>query len=319
MAKRVLVTGIGGNVGQGVLRTIRREHPEVGVIGTDIAEATAGHHFCDAFYQVPYCYKPEYETALRAACEREAPDLIIPCTDHEAYHIGLLSGLPPLLASPPEVTGAFLDKYKTFQLFSERGIPFAASRLPSEYGGEFGEVVVKPREGRGSREVHFGPEDPTAFEDRFVVQERARGPELTVAFYVTGDRRVLGPIAFRRRLANGATERCAVTFERGDALAALAGQVAALGIVGPCNIQLIAEEGRLVPFEINCRYSGTVSIRGRFGFRDVVYGLREHLFGERVEAEPITRGSAIRLLVDVIFPEAELEDLSPGADHSYVS
>jgi carbamoyl-phosphate synthase large subunit len=57
-----------------------------------------------------------------------------------------------------------------------------------------------------------------------------------------------------------------------------------------------------VPFEVNCRISGTNSVRSNFGFEDVKYTLEESLYGRRPSAVNITEGVAARILMDVIYP-----------------
>lgn len=165
--KTVLVTGIGGHVGQGILRNLRAFEPSLRIVGTDIAASTAGHHYCDAFQRVPYAYDPAYPAAIEGVCVREAIDLIIPATDYETYHLALIRDrLPTLLGSPAGSALMCLDKYATAVAFRERGIPFVDTVLPSGYGGEWGSIVVKPREGRGSHGVHIDPEDWRRFNDR---------------------------------------------------------------------------------------------------------------------------------------------------------
>ena len=61
MEKRtVLVTGIGGNVGQGILRNIISLNLPIKLVGIDIASFTPGNHLCDVTYKVPYSYDENY-------------------------------------------------------------------------------------------------------------------------------------------------------------------------------------------------------------------------------------------------------------------
>lgn len=321
MKRTVLVTGIGGNVGQGILRNLRRRAPEVSIVGTDVAAVTAGHHYCDRFHQVPYSHEPPYRQAVVDICATEAVDLIIPATDSEAHHLGLfVDQLPTLLASPAEVTGMCLDKYATYTRFHAAGIPFADSVLPADYRQQWPDVVVKPRQGRGSRDIHYNPPDVAGFNDTYVVQPRLKGREVTSAFYVLRDRRLLGSITMARALRNGMTDQCTVVREHDEAVNRVIRKVVTnFEITGPCNLQsIITPNGEAVPFEVNCRYSGTNSIRPHFGFDDVGYGLQEYLFHEAVETPRITTGSAMRIYLDIIYPNQELADLEAGNEKSFV-
>ncbi len=319
--KSVLVTGVGGNVGQGIVRNIRAFFPDLRIVTTDIGTLTAAHHFCDAFYQVPYCYEESFKIRFLEICHSEKIDVILPATDYEAYHLGLLSNeLPPIIASPPEVTAICLDKLKTFKNFRKTNIPFAESCLPKDFQGQWENVIVKPREGRGSRGIQINPINIQQFDDSYMVQPLLIGVEITSAFYVTKNGDIFGPITFRRELSNGMTERCETTIDFDNRLLPLIqNMVQAFSFRGPVNIQGIVEPGKsLIPFEINCRYSGTNSIRSQFGFEDIKYGLQEYLFNEEPEKPQITQGSAIRVFMDVIYPNQKLSDLKPGTDNSYI-
>lgn len=59
---------------------------------------------------------------------------------------------------------------------------------------------------------------------------------------------------------------------------------------------------KLYLFEINCRISGTNSIRHNLGFQDVKYGVQEYLFNEIPDSPNPIEGIATRILMDVIYP-----------------
>lgn len=321
MSKTVLVTGIGGNVGQGILRNIRAVFPNICLVGTDIRDATAGHHFCDAAYRVPYCYDDGFADRVIDICRQEQIDLIIPGTDYEVVYMGnLAANLPTVLGTPPEVARLFVDKLKTYDAFADVGIPFADACLPSEYDGRFASLIVKPREGRGSRGLHINPVDPTAFDDSCMVQRLLTGKELTTAFYVTSSREIHGHITFERELASGTTERCATTSEYDQLVEPLIRSITEnFDVRGPCNVQAILKgDDELIPFEINCRYSGTNSIRSQFGFEDVRWGIEEWLLGQQPHEFTFKPGAAIRILMDIIYPDGNLNELPAGDMNSYL-
>ena len=303
----VLVTGIGGNVGQGILRVLRSLPHELRVVGTNTRLLTAGNHLCDAVHEVPIAWDEAYIPTMEAICERDGVDLIIPATDFEAYHLSLAAeSLPALISSPRATEELFLDKLQTAEAFVAAGIPFARSMKPSQYRGEFTRTVVKPRRGWGSRDINFDPADPSTFGDDYVVQELLEGAELTAAFYVTKANKVHSVIVLERRLANGTTVSARTAPEYVDVVSDLVNRMhGTFDISGPCNVQaIVAPGGRPVPFEVNCRFSGTTSIRHNFGFKDVEWALQEHLLGKAPDPPALTGGRAERMLVDVIYPEA---------------
>ena len=315
----ILVTGIGGNVGQGILRNIRQGYPKITLLGTNSEAVSAGNHLCHKAYEVPFATAPEYLPRIKEICQREHVDLVIPSTDYEAYYLSTAQpDLPTVACSPQESTGLFLNKRLTAEAFCERSIPFARTTVPSKYTGQFGSLVVKPAAGRGSRDIHIDPHDPGSFSDDYVVQELLQGPEVTVAFYVTQRGDMIGFIALRRRLTHGWTDRCEVTFEYNDSIRALIERITAHFVVrGSCNIQgIVTATGELVPFEINCRISGANSIRAQFGFEDVRYTVEEYLFDREPTRPCVKAGAAVRILMDVIYPDIELSQIeSEDTEH----
>ncbi len=317
----VLVTGVGGNVAQGVLRNLRADFPELRIVGVDINQVTAGHHFCDAAYQVPYAYDASYAERLGSIVEKENVELIIPCTDHETLHAAQVPECRgKVIGNPAETAAIFLDKYQTAERFRSEGIPFADSLLPSQYDGRWEKVVLKPRDGRGSRDVYIDPPSPESFDDSFVVQRFLEGPEITAAFYVRKCGTLHGIIVFQRELRNGMTERCSVVMEHAPGMQKIAEQMTqAFSLRGPCNIQAkVLKDASIVPFEINARYSGTNSIRSQLGFCDVRYGIQEYLLEQTPEAPSIKNGCAIRLMMDIVYPDGNLSELAAGDSNSFI-
>lgn len=311
----VLVTAISGNVGQGILRCLKQRFPGFKIIGCDIGSLTAGHRYCDAFYQVPYSYEPGYAEIIPMICQQESVDLVIPATDYEVFYLGkIMERLPTLIATPPSDSWTFIDKLETWRAFQKFNIPFAESCLPADYHHDFEEIIVKPREGRGSRGIHINPDNLSDFDNSYMVQKLYKGLELTTAIYVRQDCSVHGMITFERSLVAGATERCQVTSVYDDSLMPIAADIAKrFNLKGPCNIQSIATDtGKVIPFEINCRYSGTTSIRAQLGFPDVVFGVQEYLLGVEPEPSNVTAGSAIRILLDIIYAGKTLAEIKPG-------
>ena len=75
-----------------------------------------------------------------------------------------------------------------------------------------------------------------------------------------------------RTLESGATTYCKVIRDYDDTLTNIAENITRnTDMVGSFNIQSIVDDNNMVhPFEINCRISGTNSIRSHFGFKDVI-------------------------------------------------
>lgn len=321
MNKTVLVTGIGGNVGQGILRNIQSYKYEITLIGTNTEAVSGGNHLCDKSYTVPFSSSSDYVSTMEQICKKESVDLIIPSTDFETYFLAASADrLPPVAGSDSKIAKIFLNKYQTWLEFNKSSIPFANTSLPSQYNNEFGEIILKPAEGRGSRDIHINPSNPKDYSDDYIIQKLYRGQEITTAFYVTKKGALLGHITFIRSLLNGATNICEVTFDFDKNIKAIIEKIITkYKIVGSCNIQAIVDyENNIWPFELNCRISGTNSIRGQFGFEDIKYTIDEYLYNKTPAKPVIKKGSAVRILMDVIYPDTSLNDIKDKNTKHYI-
>jgi carbamoyl-phosphate synthase large subunit len=320
MKKNILVTGIGGNVGQGILRNIRSSEYDINLIGCSIEDITPSSYLCNNTYIVPYAVASNYLDTIKNICTVEKIDLIIPSTDHEVLELSkYIDQLPKIACNPLESAEIFFDKYETFLHFEKNNIPFAKAFLPSKYKGELKNIIAKPRAGRGSRGIEFNPLQFNQFSDEeYMIQELHKGVEITTAFYVDLKGEFIGSISLARTLVNGTTTFCSVNNAIAEKINIIIKKIInCTSIIGSSNIQFIlTNEGDIYPFEINGRISGTNSIRSNFGFNDVIWTVEEHLYNKKISKDlKITKGSATRILLDVIFPESDLESINNNTKH----
>jgi carbamoyl-phosphate synthase large subunit len=273
---------------------------------------------------VPYAYDDNYLSAIQKIVGEEQIDLIIPSTDYEVYYLALYSESIACSIAVSDIATAelYLDKYKTFLAHQELGIPFADSYEPSKYKGEFSEIIVKPKKGRGSRGISINPASLNGFSDRdYMVQELHKGMEVTTAFYVSKSNELHGQITMSRTLENGATNFCKVVSHLNKDIEGILTQIITqIKIKGSANLQsIVTADNRIIPFEMNCRISGTNSIRSNFGFEDVKYTLEEYLYDLPLSKPHIIDGIAVRILMDVIYPNAkETNSLIDGNANHFI-
>ena len=309
--KTVLVTGIGGNVGQGILRNIIDLKYNIRLVGCDIESFSAGNHLCDKTFKVPYAYENNYINNINSIIKECKVDLVIPSTDYEVYYLALNRNeiSAQVVASDAKISEQLLDKYLTYQLFSKHNIPFAKSWLIKDYNQSVNSIIAKPRKGRGSRGIIINPDRIDNLDDTYLIQELHKGIEITTSVYINRYNKVHGICSMERKLSHGTTSQIIMNNKYDSIFLAIANKIADLdGIKGSINIQSIVDnKGRVFPFEINCRISGTNSIRHNLGFQDVKYVLQEYLFDE--DPDPVNiknnKAIAVRILMDVIYPNAK--------------
>lgn len=321
MKKSIIVTGIGGVVGQGILRNIVDLALDVDIIGVNVTKVSSGNYLCNRVYEVPFSYDNAYIPAMLEICKKENAALIIPSTDYESFYLAENEALFDchVAASAAEITKMCLDKFSNYKGFSNYDIPFAQSVLPSAYTGQFNTCIVKPREGRGSRNIFINPTKPESFDDTYVVQEYLEGPEITTTFYVRKDGTLHGLITFVRELEQGNTAKAEVVSDYDEEMQNIIRKMLLhYHFRGSCNIQSRVTANGIIPFEINCRISGTNSIRSQFGFKDVAYTVQEYFLNETPEAPSVQPGTALRVMLDIIYPGKKLSEIADKNDAFYI-
>jgi carbamoyl-phosphate synthase large subunit len=301
---KILVTGAGALLGQGILRCLRSSSLSPRVVAVDPSPLSAGLYWADAAHLVPRADSPRYGPAIDAILHREKPDAVLVGTDVELPFFA--SQRPRLeaefstfvLVSDPRVVAVADDKWLTFRFLEENGFSCPASCLPGEEDRLVDAVgfplVVKPRVGArsvGVQVVRTREELKRALESRggLVVQEAVgdSGEEYT-AGTLSFEGACRASIVMKRDLRDGNTYRAYVEDypELNRTVRRLAD---VLKPYGPANFQFRLDGKGARVFEINARFSGTTPLRALAGFNEVEMALRHILLGEPVTQPPIRR------------------------------
>ena len=76
----------------------------------------------------------------------------------------------------------------------------------SKFKSEFKDIILKPREGNGSKGILINPSDISKFKDEeYMVQELLHGKEITTSAYVDSNSNLIGSISLERELKAGTT------------------------------------------------------------------------------------------------------------------
>lgn len=284
---RVLVTGTGScGVGEGIYKCLAfyPELYEVHAANEDIGSvalyrATRGH-------LLPRAGDPRYVDAVRQLCTAENIPFVIPGSEPElavlARHAEMLreAGLL-VLCNPPSVIDIGDDKWVTASFLLAHGIatPISFDSLDDEGARTLGfPLIAKPKQGNASKNVfvvksqdhlHLVRQIYALGDIDGMLQQYigADNSEFTASALLTMDGELIGSFAARRTLIGGATRT--VEVDDFPEVRRAAEEVArVVGARGPINIQARVQDGRVVVFEINPRFSGSAPFRALAGFNE---------------------------------------------------
>jgi len=290
----VLVTGAGGAAGVAVIRALldRGEH----VVAVDTDPLAAGLFLADDHAVVDPADSDAFLPDIDDVVKRFDVDAVL-CTIAEEMlalggHRSALEDLgASIWLSPSDAIATCIDKLAFSRAMEAAGlaVPATASgadtRAVSAVPGPW---IVKPRRGRGSRDVYAVDDvDELTWALRRVpdpiVQTRLEGREFTVDLLVDRDGVVAGAIPRWRLATKAGISTQGRTFSDPDVATIASSAVESLGLRGAVNVQgFVDVDGAIGLVEVNPRFSGGLPLTLAAG---------ADLVGEALRA---TRGRPVR-------------------------
>lgn len=316
--KTVLITGVGAIIGYGLLRSLRKELPNLRLIGTDIYPDAVGQTWCDSFEQAPYTSDPNYLEWLGKVIDKHQVDLLIPGIEQDVHFLSTKRKELDELNCKVAINSAKLIKLSQDKwIFHEELVRLnEKSRIPSYLTGDYDRLerelgvpfILKLRSSYASKGMVYVKchDDFKAHEgllgQYFIAQPiiGSDDEEYTVAIFGDGTGKVCSSITLQRRLApDGSTSKAWVR-----KIASLDEVVSRLCSyfqpIGPTNLQFRHADGDWKLLEINPRVSSTTSIRSSFGYNEAAMCVEFYLYGKLPSQPKIRDGFASRFIEDII-------------------
>ena len=295
MGVSVLVTGAGGPAGVAVLRALRSGGFRC--VAADADPSAVGLRLADEAAVVP---RADDDTFVGAVCDlalRVGADALVSTVAEEmgpltaASRELMASGVAVWLPDVDAVRTC-VDKWRFAEVMERHGIPVPASALGASSTVP-GPWVVKPRFGRGSRDVYaVDDEGELAWAIRRVpeplVQTRLTGREFTVDCLVDRDGELVGAVPRWRLEVKAGISTKGVTFEDQGLVRLVAELLGVLELRGPANVQGFLDEDGIVSFvEVNPRFSGGLPLALASG-ADLVGEYLRGVLGRPIRPERLT-------------------------------
>ena len=280
----VLISGIGGDLGQSIAQILRKKNKDFKLVGVDANIEHGGKIFVDLFYKISHCRKKKYFIDIKKICKLEKIDIIVPSTEIEIFKFSnnlKLFKNTKILILDKKIIKIFRDKYTTYKYLRSINIPVPITETSFKKPLKI-PCIFKPRIGSGSTNIRIlRNSNDFIFKKNeqkgYIFQEllKPEDNEFTCCVYRSKIKKI-SIIIFKRKLVGGVTVWAKVYNH--SKIKKICNLIAEkINLYGSLNIQLILTKQGPKIFEINPRFSSTVLIRHKLGFKDFEWQLNEAL------------------------------------------
>lgn len=325
----VLITGAGSAMAQSLFKAlIMSKYGQLARIIFTNSEVMGAGFFMSPHvskgYIVPVAKDPTYIDKIIEICKAEKINILFSGTEHEIYALAqakdrLMRECSTLvMLSDSYVINIGTDKKETANFFETYHLPFPKTKLFNEYKELVDRVgypiFMKPRSASASRNIFIIHNEKELMEHKFaedeeiILQEYLEGEEeYTAEVFVTRTNQVAGSIIMKRELQYGLSYWGIV--EKNEEMKQVIEAVArCLKPMGPINIQFKIINGKVIPFEINTRFSSTECIRAQFGFNGVEAAISHYYYNEDIKLEVSKEGYFFRYWEECYVEKEKIEE-----------
>lgn len=328
---RVMVTGAGSMVGQGIIKSLNKTSLSVTIIAADISVYHAGLYRADEAVIIPRVEMEDAYQKMVSILITHNIDVVMIGSEFDLNFFAEykkrfeLETKALIIVSSLEAVAIANDKWRTVQFLKELNLPYPLSYLASNLDEALliaeelkYPFILKGRHGTSAKNVYMinSSEElkslffsvPSPMLQQMINRPNNElGSEYTCSLFKTKDKEIIGPFNSRRVLKNGSswvTEVKAFEFLN-PLLLKIANN---LDFMGSINIQLMNCKDGPVPFEFNARSSGTTAIRSHFGFNEPEMSLLSYFLNKKITSPIIESGYCFRYVEELFLPPDFLEN-----------
>ena len=310
---RILVTGGGSLLGQGIIKALKKINKKFYLTVVDVNPLSAGLFWGDARYIIPYANSVDYLESIKKLLHKTKPDFVFIGTDVELIHFSENKKIlesefdTKIIVSSNDVIKIADDKLKTARFFKSNDFKYPITVDPNNLEDledlilkKGFPLIVKPRIGARSFQVSKVYDkkslDIHLKKTNFPIVQEYIGSDYNeyTASSLCFDGICRASIVMRRDLKDGNTYR---TFyvENKKFHSKIKSWTEALKPFGPINFQFrIDSNGEPKVFEINARFSGTTPLRAIMGFNEIEMCINKLAHNQEIIQPPIKDYTILR-------------------------
>jgi carbamoyl-phosphate synthase large subunit len=330
--KRILVTAVGSDVSDGIVRCILSEMKDVLLFGCDIKPFVPNLNHLKKYFHIPQYDTDAYWPIIQSVCIEYQITYFIPTSEPEIIFMDrhrdfFTENNIYLIINNSRIINIVTSKYRTAKFLRRNNVFAPDTFLPEFLPPKIQyPLVVKPDFGRGSKNIAIVNNEESLKKALVtipspIIQEYIGSDEQEYTVGVFSNGSDICSIAFKRKLGYGGMSVFVETIVDTE-LESIALKCAKLfELVGYINIQLRLKNGKFHIFEINPRISSTVCFRHKLGFKDVIWWLRI-INGEKYNYQKKIISGIIGLKVfneQIFYPPFEMKmELPPPPPQSSI-
>ena len=164
MKKSILVTGVGGDIALGIIKSLKESSYDLHIVGTDTDKYAVGNKFVDVFCLVSSALDVNYIQLMLDICYKHKIEYIFIASDIEASNLSREKNLflkhgTRIICLDYSQVNICSNKYFTYQFLRDNNFPFIPTCFPVDLSIFIKKhsfpIIVKPIRGKGSVGVHL--------------------------------------------------------------------------------------------------------------------------------------------------------------------
>lgn len=327
----ILITGAGSGVGQSIIRSLvySKIRKKLNLLISDITSLNPYPIYKIKYLKIPMIEKKNSKQTLKKILIKNKINIIFIGSEYEidffSKNKSFFEKIKNLKICVADLKTIRLsnDKFETYKFLKQNNLPYPKT-IKINKNTNFSKIIKKIKKPFVLKN-RFGTSSRNVFEIRNIeefktyiksikyplVQEKLvsfsnhrfkEKEEFTCSFFTLKNKKILGPFIARRILKFGTSWVIDVNNSNKKVLKLIAAISKKINNLGSFNVQLINTKRGPIPFEFNSRFSGTTSIRSKFGFNEPEFFIKDNFLNYKFDSKKIKikKGNAFRYIEETI-------------------